>query len=681
MNTLTQQQTNTFAQIKDFISNESDIFVLKGYAGTGKTTLIGEICAYLKASSKLFSVLAPTGRAAKVLREKVGIGKTIHSEIFSPELKCIIPEDDDESKKSYQYVFPLITQPSDKQVIIVDESSMISDMMQSNEFLKFGSGKLLSDLLEFFKTTGAKKLIFVGDDAQLPPVGDNHSKALDVKELMNRGFQVESAELTEVVRQKADSPILHEAMKVRSLLQMPLKERMELELSSNEKEIIDTSAFDKAKQYVALYPQPELGNGVIIHFSNRACFETNKQIRELMYGNDIDLQVGDVLIVNNNNYRTYSREIYNGDMAKVTNVGNVEQHIVPVTIAGKKKHIELRYKDVELLFPKENGHDVVSCKILMNLLESTERDISIWEMRALYIDFCIRHPKLKEGSSDFKEALKHDMYFNSLRVKYGYAITCHKAQGGEWETAFVDYSLRNGLSDDALRWCYTATTRARKTLYVINAPHITAFTGLNFKPIVKISKSPANFFHEDEKLSVELMPPKALIGTRLKCQGFIDDLKDTPYTLFNIKSYQYQDIYTVGINDEKERLFDIPVFYDANGIYKLLPTNTGNIDKDRLSEIFNKAFFRDWSFSYNPSAKVYEDLYHRMLCECESLGIMITNIVEETDKCYVIYNLITDARFACIQFYIASGRLSTAMPRSEYGDSDIKLQQLIKNLQ
>lgn len=677
---LTPQQSTIFAQIKDFFSNKSDIFVLKGYAGTGKTTLISAISDYLKESQIRYCVLAPTGRAAKVLREKVGLGKTIHSEIFSSELKCIIPEDDDESKKSFLYVFPLITQPSDKKVIIVDESSMISDMMQSNEFLQFGSGRLLSDLLEYFKTIGTKKLIFVGDDAQLPPVGDNHSRALDVEDLRNRGFRVEHAELTEVVRQKADSPILQEAMKVRSLLQKPLKERAELELRQNEKEIIETSVLDKAKQYVALYPQPELGNGVIIHYSNKACYDTNRQIRELMYGADVDLQVGDVLLINNNNYHTFSREIYNGDMAKVANVGREERHVVPVTIDGKKKHIGLQYRDVELLFPREHGHEIVSCKILMNLLESTERDISIWEMRALYIDFCMRHPKLKELSSDFKDALIHDLYFNSLKVKYGYAITCHKAQGGEWGTVFVDYSRRTGLSDDALRWCYTATTRASKTLYVTNAPHITSFTGLSFKPIAKISKSPSNFFYEDKILLVEKMSPKALIGTRLKCRGFIDDIKGTPYELCRIQSYQYQDKYVISLNDGTERELIIPVFYDANGIYKLLPIDTGDVDKDRLSCIFNNAIHRDWSFPYNPSVKVYEDLYQRMLCECDSLDIMITNIVEETEKCFVTYNLITSARFACIQFYISGGHLSSAMPRSELGDNDNKLQQLIKNL-
>lgn len=678
---LTPQQSEIFTQIKDFLSNESDIFVLSGYAGTGKTTLIGEVCSYLKQSSILFSVLAPTGRAAKVLREKVGLGKTIHSAIFSSELKCIIPEDDDESKKTYQYVFPLITQPSDKQVIIVDESSMVSDNLQSNEFLRFGSGKLLSDLLEYFQTTGIRKLIFVGDDAQLPPVGDNHSRALDTEDLRNRGFRVESAVLTEVVRQKADSAILKEAMKVRLLLQKSLKERTELEVTPNGVDIIEKCLSDKAKKYVTLYPQPELGNGVIIHFSNGACFEANKQIRELMYGADADLQVGDVLLINNNNYRTYDREIYNGDMAKVANVGGVERHNVPVTIEGKKKHIELRYRDVELLFPCENGHQIVPCKILMNLLESTERDISIWEMRALYIDFCMRYSKLREASSEFKEVLVHDTYFNSLRVKYGYAITCHKAQGGEWDTVFVDYSRRNGLSDDALRWCYTATTRARKTLYVINAPHITTFTGLNFKPIAKISKSPSNFFHADDNLTVEMMPRTALVGTRLKCKGLINDLLDSPYELCRVQSYQYQDKYVVNLVDENVKQIILSVFYDANGIYKSLSIDSGDTDKDRLSDIFNKALYRDWSFQYNPSAKVYEDLYQRMLSECESLNIMITNIVEEPDKCFVTYNIITDARFACIQFYISGGRLSTAMPRSEYGDNDNKLQQLINNLQ
>lgn len=680
MITLTPQQSDIFSQIKDFLSNESDIFVLRGYAGTGKTTLIGEICKYLKESSLLYCVLAPTGRAAKVLRKKVGDGKTIHSEIFSNELQCVIPEDGDESKKSYHYIFPLITNPGDKHTIIVDESSMISDMVQSNDFLQFGSGKLLSDLLEYFKTTGCRKLIFVGDDAQLPPVGDNHSRALDTEELQNRGFRVESAELTEVVRQKADSLVLQEAMKVRSLLQKSLKERSALEIKQNGTDIIEISPIDKTKEYVTLYSQPELGNGVIIHYSNSACFEANKQIRELMYGTDVDLQVGDVLLINNNNYRTFGREIYNGDMAKVTNVGIIECRSIPVTIDGKKKYVELKYRDVELLFPKENGYQIVPCKILMNHLESKERDITIWEMRALYIDFCIHHPKLREGSSEFKEALIHDLYFNSLKVKYGYAITCHKAQGGEWDTVFVDYSGRNGLSDDALRWCYTATTRATHTLYTTNAPHITSFTGLNFKPIAKISKSPSTFFYEDLDLYVEGMSRTALIGTRLKCKGFLDDLKDTPYELLSVQPFQYQDRFTVRVNDGEEKQIILTAFYDGNGIYKLLPTDSGDNNKDTLSSIFNKAIYRDWSFAYYPSAKVYEDLYQRMLCECDSAGIIITNVVEETDKCFVTYNLITEARFACIQFYVSSGRLSIAMPRSELGENDKKLQQLIKNL-
>lgn len=293
----------------------------------------------------------------------------------------------------------------------------------------------------------------------------------------------------------------------------------------------------------------------------------------------------------------------------------------------------------------------------------------------------MRHSKLREGSSDFKEALIYDTYFNSLKVKYGYAITCHKAQGGEWNTVFVDYSRRNGLSDDALRWCYTATTRAKQNLYVINPPHITTFTGLNFKSITKISKSPSHFFHEDDKLYVGMMPQTAMIGTRLKCKGFIDDIKETPYELSGVQSFQYQDKYILHSDDGMMRTFTLPVYYDANGIYKVLPVDSGDNDMDRLNGIFNNALFREWTFDYVPSAKVYADLYQRMLCECESVGVMITNVVEETDKCFVLYNLITDARFACIQFYVSGGRLSTAMPRSEYGENDGKLQQLINNLQ
>ena len=171
-------------------------------------------------------------------------------------------------------------------------------------------------------------------------------------------------------------------------------------------------------------------------------------------------------------------------MAKVVSVGTLETHKnIPVTRDKIKKHITLTFRNIGLLFPGDD--EIIYCTIIESLLNSNESDISSDEQRALYIDFCIRHPNLKYGSDEFKLAIRNDKYFNALKVKYGYAITCHKAQGGEWETAFVDYFGQCGLSDSHLRWCYTATTRAKKTLYTINPPNITSFSKLKFSTITK----------------------------------------------------------------------------------------------------------------------------------------------------------------------------------------------------
>ena len=215
---LTSSQQTAFDKIKDFMGSDSDIFVLKGYAGTGKTHLIKYITNYLNGAKRSYELLAPTGRAAKVLRDRVGRGMTIHKCIYSRDLITINDDESDGSIKSYKFYFPIVETPQDFQIMIIDESSMISNKESHNEFLAFGSGVLLDDLLQFVKVCGIEKVIFVGDPAQLPPVGDEHSCALDVEHLTSRGLKVESFELTEVVRQEDDNAILGEATKMRELL-------------------------------------------------------------------------------------------------------------------------------------------------------------------------------------------------------------------------------------------------------------------------------------------------------------------------------------------------------------------------------------------------------------------------------------------------------------------------------
>lgn len=505
---LTSSQQTAFDKIKNFLGNDSDIFVLKGYAGTGKTHLIKFITRYLDENKTPYEVLAPTGRAAKVLRDRIGKGRTIHSCIFNFDIICTNEDEDevDESANSYQLFFPIVEQKQDYQIMIIDESSMISNVKTQNEYLTFGSGVLLNDLLQFAKVCGINKLIFVGDPAQLPPVMDPHSYALDPDYLSNLGHKVESVELTDVVRQEDNNAILAQATKLRDLLAQPRKSRHNLSLDADGKDIIELQAGALPETFTDEFPVPEVGNGITVCFSNNRCFQVNQAIRSIIFPGEETVQVGDIVIINNNNYKSYGIQIFNGDMAKVTRVGEIELHPnVPVTIKGEKRHVDLAFRDIDLFFSKEDI--TITCKIFDDLLHSGESDLSIWQMRAVYIDFILRHPHLKRGTPELKEALMNDPYFNAVKVKFGYAVTCHKSQGGEWDTVFVDYSGRCGLSDDHLRWCYTATTRAKNRLFTINAPHITSFDRLTFTPISKFGKAPKNFWQEDGYLGYDL-PPK-----------------------------------------------------------------------------------------------------------------------------------------------------------------------------
>lgn len=677
MFSLTPSQQQAFNKIQSFLQNGSDVFILKGYAGTGKTTLIKYVVENLRAQNKNCQILAPTGRAAKVLRDKMGAGITIHKGIYSRELECIEVESEDKSKKSFRYVFPLINHNnSNTEIVIVDESSMISDVEDIGEFYQFGSGRLLKDLLEYVNVCGIKKLIFVGDPAQLPPVTDNHSRALDRDYLEEKGLKVDTYELTKVIRQSEDSPILNESIKMRELLEMPKAQRSNFCINPVGDSIIEIPFEEVVKTYTNHSPVPEVDNCILISFSNRQCYELNMAIREVLFPGKLIVQIGDVLIINANNY-SHGIDLFNGDMIKVLNVGGAETHTnIPVTINKEKRHIDITFRDVEIIYP--NSNVVIKCKIIEDLLMCKERDLTVWQIRALYIDFCMRHPSLKEGSLEFKHALNKDQYFNALKVKFGYAITCHKSQGSEWNTVFVDYSGRCGLSDDHIRWCYTATTRAKNNLYIINPPHITSFWKLSFTPIGLISNSPKSFYADDSTVHSPYHDDSAPISLKLKCLALMDLLKSTSFHISKIQHFNYLEKYSFSSTDGAVQL---DAWYDKNGVFKLMPVKDDGTPKDILSDLFNQAIVMPVC-KYNPSNTQLSELYQKVLTVAADEDVYITNIIEDCSHYYVNYNFVTDARFAVIQFYyIGNGHFTTAMPKSELGDKDIKLQKLIKGLE
>lgn len=676
---LTSSQQTAFDKIKDFLDNDSDIFVLKGYAGTGKTHLIKYITRYLDENKTPYEVLAPTGRAAKVLRDRIGKGRTIHSCIFNFDIICTNEDEDevDESANSYQLFFPIVEQKQDYQIMIIDESSMISNVKTQNEYLTFGSGVLLNDLLQFAKVCGINKLIFVGDPAQLPPVMDPHSYALDPDYLSSLGHNVESVELTDVVRQEDNNAILAQATKLRDLLAQPRKSRHNLSLDADDKDIIELQAGALSETFTDEFPVPEVGNGITVCFSNSRCFQVNQAIRSIIFPGKETVQVGDIVIINNNNYKSYGIQIFNGDMAKVTRVGEIELHPnVPVTIKGEKRHVDLAFRDIDLFFSKEDI--TITCKVFDDLLHSGESDLSVWQMRAVYIDFILRYQHLKRGTPEFKEALMNDPYFNAVKVKFGYAVTCHKSQGGEWDTVFVDYSGRCGLSDDHLRWCYTATTRAKNRLFTINAPHITSFDRLTFTPISKFGKAPKNFWQEDDTLATTYHPSTDLIGVRLKHLGIEEALKEIDFKLHNVVTCNWQDKFDF-VSSTGEQVH-IEVYYDGAGFFKLVPITGDGSSGDMLAQLINTSMAEPRNFNYEPSDELMRELFQRVTTAAIDADVKIVNVVEMLKQYYVEYHLITDARFALIKFYVNEKGLSAAVPMSELGADDEKLKRLIEGM-
>jgi len=674
---LTSSQQTAFDKIKDFLGNDSDIFVLKGYAGTGKTHLIKHITRYLDDNKKPCEVLAPTGRAAKVLRDRIGKGMTIHRLIFNLDIICTKEDENDESTSSYQLYFPIVEQPQDLQILIIDESSMISNVESKNDYLRFGSGVLLHDLLQYVNVCGIKKVIFVGDPAQLPPVMDPHSYALDVEYLSSLGHRIESIELTDVVRQDDSNAILGQATKLRDLLALPRGSRHKLSLDADGKDIIELQAGALPGTFTDEFPVPEVGNGITVCFSNRRCFEVNRAIRSIIFPGEETVQVGDIVIINNNNYKSFGIQVFNGDMAKVTRVGAVEIHPnIPVTIKGEKRHIDLAFRDIDLYFSKENA--TITCKVYDDLLHSGESDLSVWQMNAIYIDFILRNKHLKEGSPEFKEALINDSYFNALKVKFGYAVTCHKSQGGEWDTVFVDYAGRCGLSDDHLRWCYTATTRAKNRLFAINAPHITSFDKLSFTAISKFGKAPKNFWQEDTTFATTYHPSTDLIGVRLKHLGIEEALKETDFKLVNVGTYNYQDKFDF-VSSTGEQVH-IEVYYDGAGFFKLVPVQGDCSSRDLLARLINTSMAEPRNFNYEPSNELMRELFQHVTTAAMDADVKIVNVVEMLKQYHVQYHLITDARFAIIKFYVSEKGLTSAVPMSELGTDDEKLKKLIEGM-
>ena len=671
---LTKQQQQVLNTIKDFLDSSASVFILKGYAGTGKTTMIREIIGEVRVREKMPLLMAPTGRAARVLELKNSCkATTIHKCIY--EFDTIVTK---EGSDDIRYIFPLKDQEDKAKdhICIVDEASMIGTRKVHNELFEFGTGSLLNDLLTFVAPNRGGKIIFVGDPMQLPPIGDNVSNALNEKYFEDLGLKTIMVELTDVVRQGRGSAILGNAMKVRKLIES--QQRNNLVFDRNEDEVIDLEGYKMPSQLLTLYPKPEIGQSVIITYSNRQARDYNYIVRELLYPNQKQIVVGDILQVVGNNYKW---DIMNGDFVKITAItGATEYQSAPVytNIGGERvqQKITLSFRNVRIRIDNEQE---LSCKIIESMLDDTDANLTFAQILALYINFCLRYPNLKRGSHMFNECLKADPYFNALRVKYGYAITGHKSQGGEWATIFVDYTGRTGLNTDCLRWTYTVTTRASQTLYGCNMPDVTPMSKLQVAPIIRTSKPREEYLSFTDVPETPFHQKSAPNFLKAKYWVVSDEMRKEGFSVKNIDSKNYCEWYY--IEDTSGISHMIQCYYNKAGVFTRYSAGDSLYETSKIFSLIQTNMAVLCSFRYNPSNELLHTLYNKMESICSELNVKITNIVEHLQNYCVYYYFQGSGSYSCIQFYLTKdGFISYAQPFSDIGIDDLILESVLEQL-
>lgn len=439
-------------KMADFIADSGvdAVFILRGYAGTGKTTMVSSLVKTF-AKFKFNSVLlAPTGRAAKVLSTYTGRNAyTIHKNIYRQQ-----------SSSDGTGRFVLNKNLCKDTFFIVDEASMISNF--TGEASIFGSGRLLEDLIEYVYTGNNCRLLLVGDTAQLPPVGLDVSPALSAHELESYDREVYEYELTEVVRQDKNSGILYNATFLRQLI-----------TSGNEQEgyfnieykpfddIRRLSGADLIEEISTCFDRYGLIETIVITRSNKRANKFNEGIRSTILYKEADISVGDLLMVVKNNYFWMEENekidfIANGDIAEIIAIYKYEE-LYGFRFANVSLRL-LDYPDIEF-----------DCKIILDALSIETASLSSEQNRKLFDAVAEDYVEIRNKKKRWEEIRKNP-YFNALQVKFAYAVTCHKAQGGQWSAVFVDqgYLTEDMINTEFLRWLYTAFTRPVERLYLVN---------------------------------------------------------------------------------------------------------------------------------------------------------------------------------------------------------------------
>ena len=669
---LTKQQNEVFKKIKAFMESDASVFILRGYAGTGKTTMVKVVADYITQSRNMY-LMAPTGRAARVLSQKTKrMATTIHKAIY--EGTCLVSKvTKDIAETEFKLFFPISESKQDgKNVVIVDEASMLCSRKIKHELYKFGSDNLMEDLLTFIRPGFGGKVIFVGDPAQLPPVGESVSNALRAEYFQKQGLKVMEAELTEVLRQKNDSIILKNAMMIRDLLKKDKRNSLVFEEKKDDVETISANCF--LEKYLDYRKKSDKNDSVVICFSNKSASRYNRAIRTDLYGKDVPVRENDVLMIIQNNYNLGRM---NGEFVPVLSVGERTQQSAPVyvQVGGVKQRKIITLNFVQVTVTNGLGNPCL-CMLLEDLLNSDKPELSIDETRALYINFCMRHPELKQGTQQFSLVLMQDAYYNAIRAKYGYAVTGHKCQGGEWGKVFVDYTGRTGLDNDSLRWAYTATTRAQKTLYVANLPHITPFSKFRIDPIQKCNRIDPECRILNEVGPTPFHDDNVDNAIRAKYHCIVKNMEFSPYSVVSVLSNPYLETYNIQTPDGVDR-YDL--YYKTGPVFQPVKAVVPNSHSVLIAMLMDDEHGMSYKFDYIPSDESYSQLYNLIRSACDTLGIQITNVVEHKEDYNVVYYMRTSSTFSYIKVYVnAEGFITYAKPMSLKGTEDRDLCSIVE---
>jgi len=447
----TPKQEVALQQLAHFVLSDKkeEVYLLKGFAGTGKTTIVGDIVSNLWKTTMKSVLLAPTGRAAKVMSNySKSQAFTIHRKIYFPK-----------KERGGGIKFVLAPNKHRDTIFIVDEASMIPDAPSDSKL--FGNGSLLDDLLMYVYSGHNCKLILIGDTAQLPPVHLQISPALDSEKLAyNYNKEVITLELDEVVRQAENSGILLNATNLREQLQSEYLDEFKFDVEPFKDIIRLIDGYDIQEAIDNSYRENGKEETVLIVRSNKRANLYNENIRNRILYLENELAPGDYMMVVKNNYfwlkpNSEAGFIANGDIIEILEIFSIKE------LYGFK-FAEVKVKMVD--YPNQRPFETV---LLLDTIRASTPSLSYEEGNRLYQEVQNDYAHEKSKYKRFL-GVKNNKYFNALQVKFSYAITCHKSQGGQWNTVFVEQPyLPNGIDRDYLRWLYTAVTRAKEKLYLI----------------------------------------------------------------------------------------------------------------------------------------------------------------------------------------------------------------------